>query len=138
MHPPDYVERLLPAIVGLEIDMIELVGKWKATQNRSAADRAGWFEVSSPLATPWPRRWRATWRTLVVDAAAAAQAQTRLCQAAAHDRRPGRPAQIQREQRWRGLTSRAVPMGHPGVGVTTCSSAQGRDRRHGACRAPSP
>lgn len=39
--PADYVERQLGAIVGVEIAIEALVGKWKASQNRSAADRAG-------------------------------------------------------------------------------------------------
>ena len=28
-------------IVGLEIELVDLRGKWKASQNRPAADRAG-------------------------------------------------------------------------------------------------
>jgi transcriptional regulator len=39
--PPDYIDRLLSAIVGFEIDVAELNGKWKLGQNRSAADRQG-------------------------------------------------------------------------------------------------
>jgi transcriptional regulator len=39
--PPDFVEQMLGAIVGLEIPLTRLVGKWKASQNRPAADRAG-------------------------------------------------------------------------------------------------
>lgn len=39
--PADFVEQLLGSIVGLEIDVTRLVGKWKVTQNRSGADRAG-------------------------------------------------------------------------------------------------
>lgn len=39
--PDDYVDRMLQAIVGIEIRLTGLVGKWKASQNRSAADRAG-------------------------------------------------------------------------------------------------
>lgn len=39
--PADYVERQLGAIVGVEIPIERLLGKWKASQNRSAADRAG-------------------------------------------------------------------------------------------------
>ena len=33
--------RSLRAIVGIEIPVQRLVGKWKVSQNRSAADRAG-------------------------------------------------------------------------------------------------
>jgi len=39
--PPGYVEGLLRALVGLEIPVSALVGKWKASQNRSDADREG-------------------------------------------------------------------------------------------------
>ena len=39
--PPDYVETMLRAIVGVEMVLSSLVGKWKVSQNRSAADRAG-------------------------------------------------------------------------------------------------
>jgi transcriptional regulator len=39
--PADYVASMLKAIVGLELVVESLVGKWKVTQNRSAADRAG-------------------------------------------------------------------------------------------------
>jgi len=39
--PPDYVEGLLKAIVGVELTITRLEGKWKASQNRSEADRRG-------------------------------------------------------------------------------------------------
>ena len=39
--PADYIEQMLRAIVGIEIEVTSLVGKWKVSQNRSAADRAG-------------------------------------------------------------------------------------------------
>ncbi|MEO8524986.1 MAG: FMN-binding negative transcriptional regulator [Caldimonas sp.] len=39
--PADYVETMLRAIVGVEIVLSTIVGKWKVGQNRSAADRAG-------------------------------------------------------------------------------------------------
>jgi transcriptional regulator len=39
--PPDYVAAMLRAIVGFEIPLTSLTGKWKMSQNRSAADRAG-------------------------------------------------------------------------------------------------
>lgn len=45
--PDDYVQQLLRAIVGIEIVVHRLDGKWKASQNRGAADRAG---VASGLA----------------------------------------------------------------------------------------
>ena len=39
--PPDYIDAMLRAIVGFEIEMTTLTGKWKMSQNRSPADRAG-------------------------------------------------------------------------------------------------
>jgi len=39
--PADFVESTLKAIVGIEIPLTSLTGKWKVSQNRSAADRAG-------------------------------------------------------------------------------------------------
>jgi transcriptional regulator len=42
--PPDFVERLLDAIVGLEIPIARLVGKWKVSQNRPPHDRVGVVE----------------------------------------------------------------------------------------------
>jgi transcriptional regulator len=39
--PADYIETMLRAIVGIEIVLTSLVGKWKVSQNRSPADRAG-------------------------------------------------------------------------------------------------
>ncbi len=39
--PADYIAKMLRAIVGIEIELTSLVGKWKVSQNRSAADREG-------------------------------------------------------------------------------------------------
>jgi transcriptional regulator len=39
--PDDFVQQMLRAIVGIQIPVTRLVGKWKISQNRSAADRAG-------------------------------------------------------------------------------------------------
>ena len=39
--PADYIATMLRAIVGIEITLSALTGKWKVTQNRSSADRAG-------------------------------------------------------------------------------------------------
>ena len=39
--PSDYVAAMQRAIVGIEIEIASIKGKWKASQNRSAADRAG-------------------------------------------------------------------------------------------------
>jgi transcriptional regulator len=39
--PPDYVDKMVTAIVGIELPVARLAGKWKVSQNRPAADRAG-------------------------------------------------------------------------------------------------
>jgi transcriptional regulator len=39
--PDDYIATMLRAIVGIEIVLTSWVGKWKVSQNRSAADREG-------------------------------------------------------------------------------------------------
>ncbi len=39
--PADYLDTMLGAIVGIEIEVTALVGKWKVSQNRPAADREG-------------------------------------------------------------------------------------------------
>jgi transcriptional regulator len=39
--PADFTERLVQALVGIEIEITGLEGKWKIGQNRSAEDRAG-------------------------------------------------------------------------------------------------
>ena len=45
--PDEYVQRMLGAIVGFEIPISRITGKWKLSQNRDQADRAG---VTSALA----------------------------------------------------------------------------------------
>ena len=39
--PADYIAQQMRAIVGVEIALTDLKGKWKASQNRNEADRAG-------------------------------------------------------------------------------------------------
>jgi len=39
--PPDYVERLLKGIVGVEVTITRLEGKWKASQDKTESDRHG-------------------------------------------------------------------------------------------------
>lgn len=39
--PADFIEKQIAAIVGIEIPITRLSGKWKVSQNRSPADRAG-------------------------------------------------------------------------------------------------
>ncbi|RKE37149.1 PaiB family negative transcriptional regulator [Paraburkholderia sp. BL23I1N1] len=43
--PADYIAQMLGAIVGLEIEVTRLVGKWKLGQNKEAADRRGAAEA---------------------------------------------------------------------------------------------
>ena len=42
--PDDYVASMLKAIVGVEIELTRLEGKWKVSQNRREADRLGVVE----------------------------------------------------------------------------------------------
>ncbi|OIQ96087.1 protease synthase and sporulation protein PAI 2 [mine drainage metagenome] len=42
--PPDYIARMLDAIVGIELALTSLQGKWKTSQNQPAANRAGVVE----------------------------------------------------------------------------------------------
>ena len=42
--PPSYIRELLKGIVGIEIPIARLEGKWKLSQNRPVADRAGVVE----------------------------------------------------------------------------------------------
>jgi transcriptional regulator len=39
--PPPFIDKQLGAIVGIEISITKLIGKWKVSQNRPAADRDG-------------------------------------------------------------------------------------------------
>ncbi|MFM9915047.1 MAG: FMN-binding negative transcriptional regulator [Rhizobacter sp.] len=39
--PADYIAATQRAIVGIEVELTALKGKWKMSQNRAAADRAG-------------------------------------------------------------------------------------------------
>jgi len=39
--PADYIASQIKGIVGLEMDILRLEGKWKVSQNRSAEDRSG-------------------------------------------------------------------------------------------------
>lgn len=42
--PPDYVEKMMQAIVGIEMVITRLLGKWKVSQNQPAQNRAGVIE----------------------------------------------------------------------------------------------
>ena len=39
--PADYIDNMLKAVVGIVIEITELTGKWKVSQNQPAANRAG-------------------------------------------------------------------------------------------------
>ena len=39
--PADYIDKMISAIFGIEIEVTQLEGKWKASQNQPAANRAG-------------------------------------------------------------------------------------------------
>jgi transcriptional regulator len=39
--PEDFIAGQIRAIVGIEIEIVDIKGKWKASQNRKAEDRAG-------------------------------------------------------------------------------------------------
>ena len=39
--PADYIDKMLAAVVGIELTVTRLVGKWKASQNQPPANRAG-------------------------------------------------------------------------------------------------
>ena len=48
--PEDYIDKQLGAIVGIEITITRLAGKWKVSQNRPALDRVGVVEALSATA----------------------------------------------------------------------------------------
>jgi len=50
--PADYLERMLRAVVGIEISVERLVGKLKLSQNRDAADQAGVLDGLAAQGTP--------------------------------------------------------------------------------------
>jgi transcriptional regulator len=39
--PPDFIDGMLKAIVGIEIPITKIEGKWKTSQNRPAPDKLG-------------------------------------------------------------------------------------------------
>ena len=52
--PADYLDKQLGAIIGIEIPITSLLGKWKLSQNRPADDREGmvegWLKEGTPSA----------------------------------------------------------------------------------------
>ena len=43
--PADFIEKMVAAVVGIEISITRLVGKWKVSQNRSTSDRVAVVEA---------------------------------------------------------------------------------------------
>mgnify|MGYP001545829521 CR=1 FL=1 len=50
--PPDFIANLLKAIVGIEMTITRLEGKWKVSQNRPVPDRRGVVAGLETLASP--------------------------------------------------------------------------------------
>lgn len=50
--PADYIERMLGAIVGIEIPINRIEGKWKVSQNKADAERAGVADGLAQSADP--------------------------------------------------------------------------------------
>jgi len=50
--PPEYIANLMRSIVGIEILIDRIEGKWKLSQNRSKADQQGVIEGLQKLDTP--------------------------------------------------------------------------------------
>ena len=50
--PPDYIAARVRGIVGIELPITRLVGKWKASQNKPEADRAGVADGLRALGDP--------------------------------------------------------------------------------------
>jgi transcriptional regulator len=50
--PPEFIENLLKAIVGVELTITRLEGKWKVSQNRSVPDRQGVVRGLEALDSP--------------------------------------------------------------------------------------
>jgi transcriptional regulator len=50
--PADFIEKLVAAVVGIELSITRLVGKWKVSQNRSISDRVGVVEALEREAVP--------------------------------------------------------------------------------------
>lgn len=50
--PAEFIESQLKGIVGIEIPITRLEGKWKLSQNRSVADREGVIDGLNAAGTP--------------------------------------------------------------------------------------
>ena len=50
--PPSYVDLLKKAIIGIEIEITDMVGRWKMSQERPAGDREGVIHGFEKMGTP--------------------------------------------------------------------------------------
>jgi transcriptional regulator len=50
--PPEYIDKMLGAIVGLELTITAMEGKWKVSQNRALEDRVSAITGLESVATP--------------------------------------------------------------------------------------
>jgi transcriptional regulator len=50
--PPAFIESQIRGIVGIEIEIVSLMGKWKISQNRNEVDRKGVVQGLAALGTP--------------------------------------------------------------------------------------
>lgn len=66
--PGDYIDRMIAGIVGVEIPISRLLGKWKVSQNRPIADRLGVVAGLESRATGELRAMAALVRERVPDA----------------------------------------------------------------------
>ena len=48
--PQEYIQRMLPAIVGIEIEILSMMGKWKVSQNQPDKNKQGVYAELSQLA----------------------------------------------------------------------------------------
>jgi len=47
--PKEYIDKMLPAIVGFEIEILSMTGKWKVSQNQPDKNKRGVYEGLSQL-----------------------------------------------------------------------------------------
>ena len=57
--PEEFIQQMLAAIVGFEIAITSMTGKWKLSQNRNAPDRAGVIAALSALPSAGSRQMAA-------------------------------------------------------------------------------
>lgn len=50
--PPDYIEKVMGAVVGIEIPIVDIQGKWKLSQNQPEENKAGIIAALQQLDAP--------------------------------------------------------------------------------------